>query len=392
LSTVPQIMVSSTFFDLKQLRADLARFIGEEMGCRALMSEWPSFPIDPDVDTLENCRRRVERDADILVLVIGGRYGSVDSQSAKSVTNLEYLAARAKGIPVYAFVERRILSILPVWRANKDGDFSGVVDDVRVFSFIEEVRDNHRVWTSEFDLALEIVLALRSQLAHLLLEGAQLVKRARSDSEYAVLRQLQGAPLRIALEKPPAWEYKLFAETLILELRPLQTASEQRRLGIVYGAYEYLDIKDLSSWSIPRMAELQGLIHGLDVLINEELRRALGPPGEPGSVELLVFCARSLASIYREAVEWVFRLRRTVGKEYIVRVTAPMDRFVDDILEKIANLGPLILFELAELLSSGPGESKVRTVKLDLVIPGIDEASEAFERLTQDLKALAESI
>src|SRR5690349_3760353 len=125
----PQVMISSTFFDLKQVRADLARFLSAEMGCTPLASEWPSFPIDPDADTIENCRRRVEQQADILVLVLGGRYGSVDSRSAKSVTNLEYLAARAKGIPIYAFVDRRVLTLLPVWRDNKNIDFSGAVDD-----------------------------------------------------------------------------------------------------------------------------------------------------------------------------------------------------------------------------------------------------------------------
>jgi hypothetical protein len=92
-------MVSSTFYDLRQVRANLTRFITDEMGWIALLSELASFPVDPDADTIENCRRRVEQDADILIVVIGGRYGTVDFSATKSVTNLEYLAARAKGIP-----------------------------------------------------------------------------------------------------------------------------------------------------------------------------------------------------------------------------------------------------------------------------------------------------
>src|SRR5262245_56972119 len=116
--SVPNVMISSTFFDLKQVRTDLASFIRDDLGYRPLMSEWPSFPIDPDVDTIENCRRRVELEADILVLLIGGRYGQIDSKASKSVTNIEYLAARAKGIPIYAFVEKRILPLLSIWREN----------------------------------------------------------------------------------------------------------------------------------------------------------------------------------------------------------------------------------------------------------------------------------
>ena len=88
-------MISSTFYDLRQIRDDLRQFI-EGVGYRPLLSEHASFPIDPDATTIENCRRRVEQDADILVLVIGGRYGSIDATPNKSVTNLEYTSARHK--------------------------------------------------------------------------------------------------------------------------------------------------------------------------------------------------------------------------------------------------------------------------------------------------------
>ena len=76
MSSAPKVMVSSTFYDLRQIRADLARFIGDELGYIALLSGLPSFPVNPDLDTVANCRARVEQDADIFILVIGGRYGS----------------------------------------------------------------------------------------------------------------------------------------------------------------------------------------------------------------------------------------------------------------------------------------------------------------------------
>lgn len=90
-------MVSSTFYDLRQIRADLAQFITNELGYVPLLSELPPFPVDPDLDTVANCRARVERDADIFVLVIGGRYGSIDDKTDKSITNLEFLS-RISGI------------------------------------------------------------------------------------------------------------------------------------------------------------------------------------------------------------------------------------------------------------------------------------------------------
>jgi hypothetical protein len=111
----------------------LARFIADDLGYIPLLSELPSFPVDPDLDTIENCRARVEKNADILILVIGGRYGSIDARTEKSITNLEFLTARRKGIPIYAFVEKSILAVMPVWKNNPSGNFSGTVDTPRLF-------------------------------------------------------------------------------------------------------------------------------------------------------------------------------------------------------------------------------------------------------------------
>ena len=69
--SLPTVMVSSTFYDLKQIRADIGHFLKDDLGYTSLLSELPSFPIDPNKDTIENCRKRVEESADILILIIG---------------------------------------------------------------------------------------------------------------------------------------------------------------------------------------------------------------------------------------------------------------------------------------------------------------------------------
>ena len=224
----PTVMVSSTFYDLRQIRADLAHFIEDELGYRPLLSEFRSFPIDPDADTIENCRRRVERDADILVLIIGGRYGYVDSESDKSVTNLEYLAARAKGIPIYAFVDKSVIAVLPTWRSNPNADFSGSVENVRVFEFMDHVRSTDRVWTQEFDRAQDIVNGLRAQFAYLLLKGLQCRMRLREQPS-AALNHLHGRALRLALERSDAWEYRLFGQALSDEVQANANLRREKR-------------------------------------------------------------------------------------------------------------------------------------------------------------------
>jgi len=76
----PSIFVSSTCYDLKQIRQDIREFIEADLGYEAILSEYDSFPIDSDKDTINNCLRVVEQRADIMVLIVGSRYGYITDQ------------------------------------------------------------------------------------------------------------------------------------------------------------------------------------------------------------------------------------------------------------------------------------------------------------------------
>ena len=65
MSSTPTVMISSTFYDLRQIRTNLAEFITDDLGYLPLLSEFPSFPVNPDLNTVENCQARVKENADI---------------------------------------------------------------------------------------------------------------------------------------------------------------------------------------------------------------------------------------------------------------------------------------------------------------------------------------
>lgn len=52
---------------------------------------------------------------------------------SNSVTNLEFLEARAKGIPVYAFVEKSVLALLPVTLSNMERVSAAIVRQAKRF-------------------------------------------------------------------------------------------------------------------------------------------------------------------------------------------------------------------------------------------------------------------
>ena len=84
----PTVFVSSTCYDLKQVREDIKDFFEKDYGFEAMLSEFDSFPIDPCIGTFENCLSNVDTRADFFVLIVGTRYGYVTEQG-KSITNLD---------------------------------------------------------------------------------------------------------------------------------------------------------------------------------------------------------------------------------------------------------------------------------------------------------------
>ena len=141
----PVVFVSSTCYDLKQIREDIKDFFEKNYGFEAMLSEFDSFPIDPCKGTFENCLNNVDRYADMFVLLVGTRYGYV-TDKGKSITNLEYLHAKAKGIPMFIFVSKQINNNLSFWKNNKDADFSSVVDNPKIFEFVSEIYDESNQW------------------------------------------------------------------------------------------------------------------------------------------------------------------------------------------------------------------------------------------------------
>ncbi len=380
MSHAPAVMVSSTFYDLKQVRRDLAAFLGDELGYQALLSELPSFPVNPDLDTIENCRRRVEDDADLLVLVVGGRYGSIDDSTAKSVTNLEYLTARSKGIPVYVFVESRILTILPIWRANPDGDYTSAVDTVELFRFVDTILDAHKTWVFPFEMAQDIVKVLRSQLAHLFLGGLRLSRRLHGDGMPKYLEHTGPQTLRIALERPNSWEYRLFFQSWLDEVDDQAWPLRDHRARVTIGISENVLAESASEWLLTRCHELQGLAAALNHLLNVETAAAFGEPGQPGDAEHILWITRKIGQILRLVLEWSQRVRRARVHHPFDRSALEMSAFVNNFVEQITAFPSTNLAKLDEAVKvASPENRKTLAFTLTMELSNVEPFMEALQ-------------
>ncbi len=175
----PRVFVSSTYYDLKHIRNSLKNFI-DGFGYEAVLFEYGDIPYDHKRTVAECCVLEVAK-CDILVLIIGGRYGSPISTSEssdsnqkyddhESVTLKEYRSALEQNLPVYVFIERNVHTEYRTFEANK-GNKQKVnyyhVNDERVYRFIDQVYAQKIYPIYEFDRFEDISNVLRDQWAGL---------------------------------------------------------------------------------------------------------------------------------------------------------------------------------------------------------------------------------
>lgn len=300
----PAVFVSSTCLDLKQIREDIKRFIEDDLKYHAILSEYDSFPLNPNQNTLENCLRNVKEQADIFVLIIGCRYGSV-TKSGKSVTQLEYLTARSSGIPIYAFVSNETMSILPIWRSNPDGDFSSTVDNPRIFEFIEELRGKENIWVYSYESAKDIEHALKNQFGYLFQDALKIRSRIYGSNFNPKLAALDGEALKYILEKPVGWELKFMGRIMEEERLRLLTIKRDLIYGIWFGHIISLDKpEEVFHWIYSKTSEIISIADAIHSWIYNVIPDAVRKMGEDANQEMLIYAGENFGKIYDGILKW----------------------------------------------------------------------------------------
>lgn len=311
----PACFVSSTCFDLAQIRRDIREFL-ESQGMEPMLSEDPSFPVPSHVDPVAACLQSIEQRADLFVLIVGSRYGHRPG-AGRSVTSREYDQARIKGIPIFVFVAKNVLANLPFWRTNPKADFSSVVDDPELFPFVQHLREESGRWIFPFESAQDVISALRAQFANLFMEGLRTLRTIARNPLPETLRNLEGESRRLALLRPPFWEHLLFQDVLATEMR--MNADFRRDVALRITPFPRHVVEEPVGWIAARMGILAEYGETAGEIVSRVVAdpAVFGPPGVPGDAERIVHAARRLGSVYSRVLEWSLDvLSAVVGERY----------------------------------------------------------------------------
>lgn len=164
----PRIFISSTFYDLRQIRIDLDRFI-KEMGYEGVLNELGNIPYGKDERLEEYCYKEISN-IDILVSIIGGRYGSDSIYEGNSISQIELRTALELNKQVYVFIEKNVYAEYQTYMLNRENDSTKYrfVDNIKIYEFInvvENLQSNNNI--HGFETSADITNYLKDQWAGL---------------------------------------------------------------------------------------------------------------------------------------------------------------------------------------------------------------------------------
>jgi hypothetical protein len=312
------VFVSSTCYDLSQIRNDIKQCI-LDLGHNPILSELKDFPIDTRLTSSENCINAIKNEADIFILIIGNKYGSV-LKSGKSITNTEFLAAVNKGIPIYTFALKQMTTILPLWEKNPDADFSNVVDNNKVFDFLADVRKKRGLWNFEFEKAQDIVEILKAQFSNLF-HDALIAKRKIESSEIScVYEKISSKAIDILIKKDAAYEIRFFMQSMKDEIEKFTDLQNDYCFSMAYNSlYSIGNMQQFKQWASHKVRELQNITNSIDRL-NYAVNKIIVNSTEPFEIDTLYYLSRTYARIYASLLKWGIEVNSTIAPERYIKV------------------------------------------------------------------------
>ncbi len=343
------VFVSSTCYDLKHVREELAGCI-RKLGHEPILSEQGSFPVDPTATTIENCIDAVNAEADILVLVVGKRYGST-VPAGKSITNLEYEAARIKGIPIYVFIDQEVTTLLPIYEQNPGVALQDVDDPEGLFAFVRTLRSRHQMWCFPFTTVASICETLSAQFS-ILFSSSLVLRRRLRDPETDWMRRLSPRLAFLVTSQGQAWESRFLLEALKESLESRRSKRWLLKHDVAFAAITAAgdDAGSIAKWISSKLNEVQLMVGVLDRLFSRAIQDAMKEPGVPADPYELFLSAESIGSAYEALLDIAGSIVLTQLPEDLVDARDFLKGAIESLLDDLESYVPESLRSIDEAL------------------------------------------
>lgn len=163
----PRVFISSTYYDLRHVREDIGNFI-KSMGYEPVMHDKGGITYTQTETLEESCYSELQN-CDIVVCVIGNKYGTKSQNGDLSITMNELMSAIKARKKIYIYVLKDVYIENRTYIRNRDKDFEPAsVDNIKIHEFVAEIQENvknHPIET--FENISDIIDNLKTQFAGL---------------------------------------------------------------------------------------------------------------------------------------------------------------------------------------------------------------------------------
>lgn len=182
---VPRVFISSTFYDLVQVRYNIGDFI-RNLGYDPVMHERAGITYTQNTELENDCYNELSN-CDIVVCIIGNNFGTKSQISELSITMEELKTAIKSNKKIYVFIAKDVYIENRTYEQNKDsGSFkSAYTDDLKIHEFILSLKKERKIVISSFETTDEITNTLKLQFAGLFQSFLQ--EKARVTNEKITL-------------------------------------------------------------------------------------------------------------------------------------------------------------------------------------------------------------
>lgn len=190
----PRVFVSSTFYDLKYIRDDIGNFI-KMHDFEPILFEDGDIGYTPGKNLDSSCYKAM-KSADMVILIIGGEYGSPATGEKKddfeeyiSITRKEFRSAINTGVPIYVFIESSVYHEYDVYDINCENIENKKLKitfkstkNLNVFRFIKEIKTLSNNPIQEFRFSSDIKSFLSKQWSDMFKKYLELLKQEKEDT------------------------------------------------------------------------------------------------------------------------------------------------------------------------------------------------------------------
>ena len=164
----PRVFISSTYYDLKHVRNDISNFL-KTLGYEPVMHDKGGVAYAQTETLEESCYSELST-CDIVVCIIGSKYGTQSMHGNYSITMQELNSAIKEQKKIYIFIQKDVYIENRTYLANRTNDKFKCVcaEDIKIHEFIAEIQDKVKTHPiAEFENISDIIDNLRSQFAGL---------------------------------------------------------------------------------------------------------------------------------------------------------------------------------------------------------------------------------